>query len=157
MLHVRRWRDARPTGRVRCWLAPCREPKTGQQKVQRYYEDDPLCPSSYITVFINDLTTPYYIKQQLLNSIQMCCHRSCSCCPSRCWCCPQLLKLQLPHLCCRFPPPVGTADWRCRQFGGFLSDLDCCYYTPEMMSSPATNIFKKSFFCSFLTFLQYQM
>ena len=26
----------------------CRELKTGQQKVQLYYEEDPLCPSSYI-------------------------------------------------------------------------------------------------------------
>ena len=26
----------------------CQEPKTGQQKIQLYYEDDPLCPSSYI-------------------------------------------------------------------------------------------------------------
>ena len=26
----------------------CWEPKTGQQKVHLYYEDDPLCPSSYI-------------------------------------------------------------------------------------------------------------
>ena len=26
----------------------CREPKTGQHKVQHYYKDDPLCPSSYI-------------------------------------------------------------------------------------------------------------
>ena len=26
----------------------CQEPKTGQQKVQLYYEDDPLCPSSFI-------------------------------------------------------------------------------------------------------------
>ena len=26
----------------------CREPKTGQQTVQLYYEDNPLCLSSYI-------------------------------------------------------------------------------------------------------------
>ena len=26
----------------------CREPKTGHQKVQLYYEDDPLCPSRYV-------------------------------------------------------------------------------------------------------------
>ena len=25
----------------------CREPKTGQQKVQFYYKNDPLCPSGY--------------------------------------------------------------------------------------------------------------
>ena len=28
--------------RVRCWQVQCREPRTGQQKVQLYYEDDPL-------------------------------------------------------------------------------------------------------------------
>ena len=33
---------------VRCCQIQCPEPKTGQQKVQFYYEDDPLCPSSYI-------------------------------------------------------------------------------------------------------------
>ena len=32
---------------VRCWQVQCREPKTGQQKVQLYYEDYTLCPSSY--------------------------------------------------------------------------------------------------------------
>ena len=35
-------------GRVRCWKVQCREPKTGQQKVQLYYGDDPLCPSRFI-------------------------------------------------------------------------------------------------------------
>ena len=34
---------------VYCW-----EPKIGQQKVQLYYEDDPLCPSSYYVFFIFD-------------------------------------------------------------------------------------------------------
>ena len=34
--------------RLRCWQVQCREPKTGQLKVQLYYEDEPLCPSSYI-------------------------------------------------------------------------------------------------------------
>ena len=48
MLCVRLWSDARPAGRVRCWQIQCREPKTGQQKVQLYYEDDPLCLSGYI-------------------------------------------------------------------------------------------------------------
>ena len=52
MLCLRRWSDAGPAGRVRCWLVQCREPKTGQQKVQLYYEDDPLCPSSYCILFI---------------------------------------------------------------------------------------------------------
>ena len=47
MLCVRRWSDAGPVGRVICWLVRCREPNTGQQKVQLYYEDDPLCPSKY--------------------------------------------------------------------------------------------------------------
>ena len=38
--------------RVRCgkYEYKCREPKTGQQKIQLYYDEDPLCPSSYITV-----------------------------------------------------------------------------------------------------------
>ena len=42
--------------RVRCgkYEYKCREPKTGQQKIQLYYDEDPLCPSSYITV-------PYYL------------------------------------------------------------------------------------------------
>ena len=48
MLCVRRWSDAGPVGRVICWLVRCREPYTGQQKVQLYYEEDPLCPSNYI-------------------------------------------------------------------------------------------------------------
>ena len=48
MLCVRRWSAAGPAGRLRCWLVHCRELKTGQEKVQLYYEDDPLCPSSYI-------------------------------------------------------------------------------------------------------------
>ena len=51
MLCVRRWSDARPAGRfiALCWQVQCWEPKTGQQKVQFYYEDDhPLCPSRYI-------------------------------------------------------------------------------------------------------------
>ena len=34
MLYVRQWSDARPTGRVRCWQAQCREPNTGLLKVQ---------------------------------------------------------------------------------------------------------------------------
>ena len=54
MLCVRRWSDAGPAGRVRCWLVHCPEPKIGQQKVQLYYEDDPLCPSSYCVFFIFD-------------------------------------------------------------------------------------------------------
>ena len=48
LLCVRRWSDAGPAGMVRCCQIQCPEPKTGQQKVQFYYEDDPLCPSSYI-------------------------------------------------------------------------------------------------------------
>ena len=38
----------RPAGRVRFWQVKCQEPKTRQQKVQLYYEDDPLCPSGHI-------------------------------------------------------------------------------------------------------------
>ena len=34
MLCVRRWSDARPAGRVRCWQEQSQEPKSGQQKVQ---------------------------------------------------------------------------------------------------------------------------
>ena len=39
-----------PADRVRCWLLYIhgREHKKGQQKVQLYYEDDPLCLYSYI-------------------------------------------------------------------------------------------------------------
>ena len=37
MLCVRRWSDAGPVGRVRCWQVQCREPKTGQQKAQLNY------------------------------------------------------------------------------------------------------------------------
>ena len=41
-----------PAGRAWYWQVlysvQCREPKTGQQKVQLYYEDDPIYPSSYI-------------------------------------------------------------------------------------------------------------
>ena len=48
MLCVRQGREAGPAGRVRCWLVHCMEPKTGQQKVQLYYEGDSLCPSSYV-------------------------------------------------------------------------------------------------------------
>ena len=35
----------------RCKLMHCREPKTGHQKVQLYYEDDTLCPYSYFFTF----------------------------------------------------------------------------------------------------------
>ena len=54
MLCVRRWSDAGPSGRVRCWLVlvNCQEPKTGKQKVQLYNKDDPLCPSSYIIIHV---------------------------------------------------------------------------------------------------------
>ena len=45
---VQRWSDAGPAGRVRCWQIQCWEPIKGQQKVQGYYKDDPLCPSGYI-------------------------------------------------------------------------------------------------------------
>ena len=52
MLCVQRWSDAGPTGRVPGSgvgkYMQCREPKTGQLKVELYYEDDPLCPSGYI-------------------------------------------------------------------------------------------------------------
>ena len=48
MLCVRRWSYVWPEGRVRCWQVQCWELKTGQQKVQLYHEDDPLCPSRYI-------------------------------------------------------------------------------------------------------------
>ena len=48
MLPVRRWIDAGPASRVRCWQVLCQEPKTGQQKVKLYYEDDPLRPSGNI-------------------------------------------------------------------------------------------------------------
>ena len=44
MLCVRQWSDAGTAFRVK----DCRKPKTGQQKVELYYKDNPLCPSSYI-------------------------------------------------------------------------------------------------------------
>ena len=34
MLCVRRWSEAGPAGRVRCWQVQCRDPKTEQQKGQ---------------------------------------------------------------------------------------------------------------------------
>ena len=39
-----------------------REPKTGQQKVQLFYEDDPLCPSSYT----------YYLSMKTILNCQIC-------------------------------------------------------------------------------------
>ena len=59
------WREKVPTVSVHCHdhirtcfvygggvmrgrQAQCREPKTGQQKAQLYYEGNPLCPSGYI-------------------------------------------------------------------------------------------------------------
>ena len=49
MLCVRLWNETRPAGRdTGTGVVRCQEPKTGQQKVQLYYEDDPLCPSKYI-------------------------------------------------------------------------------------------------------------
>ena len=47
MLCVRRWSDTEPARRLKCQLVQCREPKTGQQKVQ-LDDDDPLGHSSYI-------------------------------------------------------------------------------------------------------------
>ena len=48
MLSVRWWSDAGPTGmggqgQVLASTVQSSEPKTGQQKVELYYEDDPLC------------------------------------------------------------------------------------------------------------------
>ena len=51
MLCVRRSNHAGPAGRV-SWQVQCREPKTGQQKVQLYYDDYPLCPSRNIIYLI---------------------------------------------------------------------------------------------------------
>ena len=64
----------------RARLVHCREPKKGQQKVQLYYEDDPLCTSRYIiylcaqgsdwqTGTIQSRSTASYIscKKQLLS------------------------------------------------------------------------------------------
>ena len=49
MLCIQRYR-VMPAGRIRCWQeVQYQETKTEQQKVQLYYEDDPLCPSSYIS------------------------------------------------------------------------------------------------------------
>ena len=50
MLRVQRWSDA-GTVQVLASTVQCREPKTGQQKVQHYYKNDPLCPSSY-TIYL---------------------------------------------------------------------------------------------------------
>ena len=54
MLCARRWSDAGPAGRgkVLASTVHCRELKTGQQKVQLYYADDPLCLSRYITYLL---------------------------------------------------------------------------------------------------------
>ena len=38
----------RGQGQVLTRTVKCQEPKTRQQKVQLYYEDDPLCPSGHI-------------------------------------------------------------------------------------------------------------
>ena len=59
MLCVRRCSDAGLAGRVRYWQVQCREPKTGQQKVQLYDKDDPLCPSCY-TVYL----CQYHTRQE---------------------------------------------------------------------------------------------
>ena len=51
MLCVRWWSDAGLAGRNSCWQVR-QEPKTGQQKVQLYYQDDPVCPSRYIMTYL---------------------------------------------------------------------------------------------------------
>ena len=63
---VQRWRDARLAGRVRCWQVQyiqCRAPKIGQQKVQHYYKEDPLCSSGYIIYLCPRYTLPYVVIQ----------------------------------------------------------------------------------------------
>ena len=62
MLCARRWIDAGPAGRVRCWQVQCREPKTGYGKrFNSTYEDDPLCPSRYIIYLWASLIVPDFI------------------------------------------------------------------------------------------------
>ena len=72
----------------------CREAKTGQQKVQPYYEDDPLCPST-VCLMLNSL----YIPMVTLLSIS----------------CTQMLLLHERILfedfvACRRPPPPVSED-----------------------------------------------
>ena len=65
VMPLRRWSDARPTSRVRCWQVQSRELKTGQHKVQPDCEDKPLCPSLYI--FIIHLCCTLNIKYMRKN------------------------------------------------------------------------------------------
>ena len=59
MLCARRWIEAGPAGRVRCWQVQCREPKTGYGKrFNSTYEDDPLCRSRYIIYLWASLIVP---------------------------------------------------------------------------------------------------
>ena len=79
MLCVRRWSDAGPAGRVRCWLVlvNCQEPKTGKQKVQLYNKDDPLCPSSYIIIHV--------IGVHCYSGLETCSLVCCGISPHICW------------------------------------------------------------------------
>ena len=62
MLCARRWSDAGPAGRVRCWQVQCREPKTGYGKrFNSTYKYDPLCPSRYIIYLWASLIVPDFI------------------------------------------------------------------------------------------------
>ena len=67
MLTVQWWNHVRPADRVRCWLVPCRKLKTGQQKVQLDYEDEPLCASGFIIYLWLDPFFPslYYIFKSM--------------------------------------------------------------------------------------------
>ena len=67
MLTVQWWNHVRPADRVRCWLVPCRKLKTGQQKVQLDYEDEPLCPPGFIIYLWLDPFFPslYYIFKSM--------------------------------------------------------------------------------------------
>ena len=61
MLCLWRWSEAGPAGRVRCWQVQGQEPKTGRQKVQLYYKDDPLCPSTGKLFIYAKVSTLWYV------------------------------------------------------------------------------------------------
>ena len=95
MLCVRRWSDVKPTLTIYrhalCtaveWCraggqaqvsSNYREPKSGQQKVQLYYEDDPLCPSpGYIIYLLYAIhRAPFLLSPQFLGPMSAIIKRS---------------------------------------------------------------------------------
>ena len=56
-----------PAGRVWYWQVlysvQCREPKTGQQKVQLYYKDEPFSLSRYIIYLCGALSLSLYLEE----------------------------------------------------------------------------------------------